>query len=157
MLTNNLAVRSAVFALMLICVSVTSLAETIAQRTLPNGLNMLVKEDHRSPVIVTMVWYRAGSMDEVSSTTGVAHVLEHMMFKGTKSVPVGEFSRIIAAAGGREKAFTSRDYTGYHEQLHKSQLPLAFRLEADRMANLLLSKDEFAKEIKVVMEERRWR
>jgi zinc protease len=157
MLTSNLAVRSAVLALMLICVSVTSLAETIAQRTLPNGLNMLVKEDHRSPVIVTMVWYRAGSMDEVSSTTGVAHMLEHMMFKGTKSVPVGEFSRIIARAGGRENAFTSHDYTAYYQQLHKSKLSLALELEADRMANLAFSQDEFARELNVVMEERRSR
>src|SRR3954463_14971158 len=157
MLTSNLAVRSAVLALMLICVSVTSLAETIAQRTLPNGLNMLVKEDHRSPVIVTMVWYRAGSMDEVSGTTGVAHLLEHMMFKGTKSVPVGEFSRIIARAGGRENAFTSRDYTAYYQQLHKSRLPLALELEADRMVNLSFAPEEFARELNVVMEERRSR
>jgi zinc protease len=103
------------------------------------------------------VWYKAGSMDEFNGTTGVAHVLEHMMFKGTKAVPAGEYSKLIAAAGGRENAFTARDMTGYHVQVHKSQLPLAFRLEADRMANLVLAEEEFAKEIRVVMEERRLR
>jgi zinc protease len=126
-------------------------------KTLANGLKVIVKEDHRAPTVVSMVWYKAGSMDETNGTTGVAHVLEHMMFKGTKAVPAEEFSRIIAAAGGRENAFTSLDMTAYHEQLHKSQLPLALRLEADRMANLTLSKGEFDKEIQVVMEERRLR
>jgi zinc protease len=127
------------------------------QRTLANGLKVIVKEDHRAPIVVSMVWYRAGSMDEVSGTTGVAHVLEHMMFKGTGKVPAGEFSRIIARAGGRDNAFTSRDYTAYHQQLHKSKLAVALELEADRMANLALSEEEFAKEIRVVMEERRMR
>ena len=124
---------------------------------LDNGLRIIVQEDHRSPVVVSQVWYRAGSIDEVNGKTGVAHVLEHMMFKGTKAVPAGQFSRLIAAAGGRENAFTSRDYTAYYQQLEKSKLPLSFKLEADRMANLQLTKEEFAKEIKVVMEERRWR
>ena len=124
---------------------------------LDNGLRIIVQEDHRSPVVVSQVWYRAGSIDEVNGKTGVAHVLEHMMFKGTKAVPAGQFSRLIAAAGGRENAFTSRDYTAYYQQLEKSKLPLSFKLEADRMANLQLTKEEFSKEIKVVMEERRWR
>jgi zinc protease len=124
---------------------------------LSNGMKLLVKPDHRAPVVVCMVWYKVGSMDETSGQTGVAHVLEHMLFKGTKAVPAGEFSRIIAEAGGRDNAFTSRDYTGYFQTLHKSQLALAMRLEADRMVNALLAPDEFAKEIRVVMEERRWR
>ena len=129
----------------------------IADMSLPNGMRVLVKTDRRAPVVVCMVWYKVGSIDEVNGTTGVAHVLEHMMFKGTKAIPTGEFSRIIAEAGGRDNAFTSRDYTGYFQTLHKSQLPLALKLEADRMSNLVLSPDEFAKEIRVVMEERRWR
>lgn len=129
----------------------------VHQTTLANGLKVVVQEDHRSPVVVSQIWYRAGSMDEVSGTTGVAHVLEHMMFKGTKKVPAGQFSRRIAAAGGRENAFTSRDYTTYFQQLEKSHLELAFKLEADRMTNLRLTQQEFAKEIQVVMEERRWR
>lgn len=127
------------------------------EHELPNGLKVIVKEDHRAPVVVSQIWYKAGSIDEFNGTTGVAHVLEHMMFKGTKAVPAGEFSRRIAAAGGRENAFTNRDYTAYFQQLDKSKLPLAMRLEADRMRNLTLSKHEFAKEIKVVMEERRLR
>lgn len=124
---------------------------------LPNGLRLIVKEDHRAPVVVTQIWYRAGSLDEFNGATGVAHVLEHMMFKGTKKTPAGEFSKRIAAAGGRENAFTSRDYTAYFQQLHKSRLPLAMELEADRMRNLILTRGEFEKEIKVVMEERRLR
>jgi zinc protease len=129
----------------------------VHERTLANGLKVVVQEDHRAPVLVQQIWYKAGSMDEISGVTGVAHVLEHMMFKGTKSVPAGEFSRRIAAAGGRENAFTSYDYTAYFQQLHQSRLPLAMQLESDRMHNLQLTADEFAKEIKVVMEERRWR
>ena len=103
------------------------------------------------------IWYKAGSIDESTGTTGVAHVLEHMMFKGTKAVPAGEFSKRIAAAGGRENAFTNTDYTAYFQQLDKSQLPLAMKLESDRMQNLNLTAKEFGKEIKVVMEERRMR
>ena len=129
----------------------------VFERTLANGLKVVVKEDHRAPVVVQQIWYKAGSMDESTGTTGVAHVLEHMMFKGTKAVPAGEFSKRIAAAGGRENAFTSTDYTAYFQQLDKSQLPLAMKLESDRMQNLNLTAKEFGKEIKVVMEERRMR
>ncbi|MDD2774431.1 MAG: pitrilysin family protein [Gallionella sp.] len=129
----------------------------VFEHTLANGLKVVVKEDHRAPVVVQQIWYKAGSMDEVTGKTGVAHVLEHLMFKGTKRVPVGEFSKRIAAAGGRENAFTNTDYTAYFQQLHKSKLPLAMQLEADRMHNLQFSAGEFAKEIQVVMEERRWR
>ncbi len=129
----------------------------IQEFKLSNGLKLVVQEDHRSPVVVSQVWYRAGSVDEVNGKTGVAHVLEHMMFKGTKKVPAGQFSRIIALAGGKENAFTATDYTCYFQQLEKSNLPLAFKLEADRMTNLQITDEEFSKEIKVVMEERRWR
>ena len=136
--------------------TVTAQAE-VFETTLKNGLKVIVKEDHRAPVVVQQVWYRAGSMDESIGTTGVAHVLEHMMFKGTKKIPAGEFSKRIAAAGGRENAFTSYDYTAYFQQLHKSKLPLAMQLESDRMHNLQLTDVEFSKEIQVVMEERRMR
>lgn len=129
----------------------------VFEKTLPNGLKVVVKEDHRAPTVVQQIWYHVGSMDETTGTTGIAHVLEHMMFKGTRSVPPGEFSRRIAAAGGRENAFTSSDYTAYFQQLHKSRLPLAMQLESDRMRNLKLSGAEFDKEIQVVMEERRMR
>jgi zinc protease len=144
-----------IIALLLQVVSVAQ-AE-VYEKTLSNGLKVIVKEDHRAPVLVQQVWYHAGSMDERTGVTGVAHVLEHMMFKGTTEVPLGQFSKIIAAAGGRENAFTSYDHTAYFQQLHKSKLPLAMKLESDRMHNLQMAKKEFDKEIKVVMEERRWR
>src|SRR5690606_26887787 len=124
---------------------------------LDNGMRIFVREDHRAPVVVSMVWYVAGSVDEVNGTTGVAHVLEHMMFKGTERVPGGEFSRRVARAGGRDNAFTSRDYTAYFQTLHRDHLPLVLEMEADRMTNLVLNDDEFEKELRVVMEERRWR
>jgi zinc protease len=127
------------------------------ERMLPNGMKVLVKRDNRAPTVVHMVWYRAGSMDEVNGRTGVAHVLEHMMFKGTRTLAPGEFSRRVAAMGGRENAFTSRDYTGYFQQIHRSRLAEVMALESDRMANLKLSAEEFAQEIRVVMEERRLR
>ena len=123
--------------------------------TLANGLRVIVKEDHRAPTAVQQVWYRAGSMDEEPGTTGVAHVLEHMMFKGTRSIGPEKFSRLVAEAGGRDNAFTSTDFTVYHEQVHRDRLPFVMRLEADRMANLAIRPAEFAREIKVVMEERR--
>jgi len=129
----------------------------IQEFKLSNGMKVIVQEDHRAPVVVSQVWYRAGSLDEVNGKTGVAHVLEHMMFKGTKHVPTGQFSRIVAAAGGKENAFTGTDYTCYYQQLEKSHLPLSLKLESDRMSNLVITDEEFAKEIKVVMEERRWR
>ena len=106
---------------------------------LDNGLKLVVKEDHRAPVVVSQIWYKVGSIDEVNGLTGVAHVLEHMMFKGTKKFPGGEFSKKIAAAGGRENAFTSYDYTGYYQQLHKNSLPMAMELESDRMRNIVLA------------------
>ena len=134
-----------------------STAASVTEHALSNGLRILVKPDRRAPVVVSMLWYRIGSIDEHSGTTGLAHVVEHMMFKGTPKVPAGEYSKLISEAGGRFNAFTSRDYTGYFQTLHKDQLPLALRLEADRMSNLILDKGEFEREIRVVMEERRWR
>jgi len=129
----------------------------VKEITLKNGMRVLVKEDHRSPVAVSMVWYRAGSLDEINGKTGVAHVLEHMMFKGTKKYPVGEFSRIIAKNGGDENAFTSKDYTAYYQKMHRSKLELALKMEADRMRNLVFSNRELEKERQVVIEERRMR
>ena len=150
--------RTLNYFLFLLAIPVTGFAEISVQEfKLNNGLKLVVQEDHRSPVVVSQVWYRAGSLDEVNGKTGVAHVLEHMMFKGTKRIPAGQFSRLVAAAGGKENAFTGADYTCYFQQLEKSHLALSFKLEADRMANLIITDAEFAKEIKVVMEERRWR
>ncbi len=144
-------------ASLLICAAAGAAQGEMAEHDLANGMKVVVLEDHRAPTVASMVWYRAGSMDELSGTTGVAHVLEHMMFKGTLKHPPGAFSRLIAAAGGRDNAFTNRDYTAYFQQLHKSKLPLALDLESDRMQNLELSDAEFDKEIKVIMEERRMR
>jgi len=124
---------------------------------LANGLRVIVKEDHRAPTAVHMVWYRAGSMDEKDGTSGVAHALEHLMFKATKNLRAGEFNKRVAEAGGRDNAFTSRDYTAYFQIIPKAALPEMMQLEADRMANLKLDAKEFAAEIKVVMEERRLR
>ncbi|MGB4466460.1 MAG: pitrilysin family protein [Azovibrio sp.] len=127
------------------------------ETTLKNGLKVVVKEDHRAPVVAHMVWYRVGSMDEVDGTSGVAHLLEHMMFKGTPRVGPGEFSKRVAAAGGQDNAFTSRDYTAYFQQIPKEKLGDMMALEADRMRHLNVAPKEFAQEIKVVMEERRLR
>ncbi len=127
------------------------------ERQLANGMKLLVIEDHRAPTVAHMVWYRAGSYDEVNGQTGVAHVLEHLMFKGTRTLAPGEFSRRVAQMGGRENAFTARDYTGYFQQVHRSRLAEVMALEADRMAGLVFDAGEFSREIEVVKEERRWR
>lgn len=130
---------------------------TVHEFRLDNGMQLLVKENHRAPVVVSQIWYKVGASYEHIGITGVSHVLEHMMFKGTPKHPAGEFSRIIAENGGSENAFTGRDYTSYFQQLEKSRLPIAFELEADRMRNLQLPPEEFTKEANVVMEERRLR
>jgi zinc protease len=148
-----LGMRGMLLALLMI----GSAQAAVTDVTLDNGMRVIVQEDHRAPVMVSQVWYRAGSMDEFNGTTGVAHVLEHMMFRGTKTVPPGEFSKRIAAAGGRENAFTNRDHTAYFQQMQKDRLELAMQLESDRMANLVIRDDLFAKEMQVVMEERRLR
>lgn len=127
------------------------------ETTLSNGMKVIVKEDHRAPSVVHMVWYRVGAMDEVDGTSGVAHLLEHMMFKGTKKVGPGEFNKRVAAAGGRDNAFTSYDYTAYFQQVPKEALGRMMALEADRMANLEVTEEGFRKEIEVVKEERRLR
>ncbi|MBU3725101.1 MAG: insulinase family protein [Burkholderiaceae bacterium] len=126
-------------------------------KTLSNGMRVLVFENARAPTALHMVWVKAGSIDETNGRSGLAHVLEHMMFKGTKNLAPGEFSRRVAALGGRENAFTSKDYTGYFQQIHKDSLREVMRLEADRQRFLKLDEQEFKKEVQVVMEERRLR
>ncbi|MEE9345987.1 MAG: pitrilysin family protein [Methylococcales bacterium] len=144
--------------LIILGLSTQSVAKpSVHEYRLANGMKILVKEDHRAPVVVSQVWYKVGSSYEHNGITGVSHTLEHMMFKGTKKIPKGQFSRIIAENGGRENAFTGRDYTAYYQHFEKSRLPVSFKLEADRMRNLLLDKDEFEKEREVVLEERRMR
>lgn len=129
----------------------------VSEKTLANGLKVLVKEDHRSPVVVSQVWYKVGASYEPGGITGISHMLEHMMFKGTGKHPAGEFSRIIAENGGDENAFTGQDYTAYFQTMEASRLAVSFELEADRMRNLHLLADELAKEREVVTEERRMR
>jgi len=131
--------------------------QDIQEFQLDNGLKVIVRPDNRAPVVVSQIWYKVGSSYEPPGITGVSHVLEHMMFKGTPKHPAGEFSRLIALNGGRENAFTSRDYTAYFQQLSNDRLALSFELEADRMRNLRIQEQEFEKEIQVVMEERRLR
>ena len=149
--------RSLITAVLLIAALPATASEQVHEYLLDNGLKLVVKEDHRAPIVVSQVWYKVGSSYEPDGLTGASHVLEHMMFKGTENHPAGEFSRIIAANGGSENAFTGRDYTAYHQTLSKDRLAVAFELEADRMRNLTLAADEFAKEVEVVKEERRLR
>lgn len=146
-------------ALMLLCPGWSAYAEdsNVYEQVFGNGLKLLVKEDHRSPVVVSQVWYKVGSSYEPGGITGISHMLEHMMFKGTKQYPAGEFSRIIAENGGQENAFTGSDYTAYFQTMEKSRLEISFKLEADRMRNLDLKAEELEKELQVVTEERRMR
>ncbi|MFV1982304.1 MAG: M16 family metallopeptidase [Thiohalomonadales bacterium] len=138
--------------------TVTGIAgTTVYEHNLKNGMKILVNEDHRAPVVVSQVWYRVGSSYEANGRTGLSHVLEHMMFKGSEKYPPGEFSKIIAKHGGRENAFTGKDYTAYFQQLEKSRLKVSMEMEADRMVNLTLPNDEFTKELAVVIEERHLR
>jgi zinc protease len=132
-------------------------APKVEQFTLANGLTVIVKPDQRAPTAVHMVWLRVGSMDEVDGSSGVAHLLEHLLFKGTATLKPGEFSRIVAALGGRENAFTGTDYTGFYQQIPSSRLEDVMKIEADRFANAQWSDDEFKKELEVVKEERRMR
>lgn len=132
-------------------------ARTIQTQTLANGLKVILVEEHKAPVVTIQVWYRAGSRNEVTGRTGLAHLTEHMMFKGTPKYGKGEFSRRVARLGGTENAFTGKDYTAYFENLSADQVGPALHLEADRMTNLLLDPNEFQLEREVVKEERRLR
>ncbi len=130
---------------------------SITQATLDNGLKIVVKADRRAPVFISQLWYAVGASDEKQPVTGISHLLEHMMFKGTKQYKAGEFSEIIARNGGDDNAFTSKDFTAYYQKMHKSKLELAIKMEADRMRNLTFANPELAKERQVVIEERRQR
>lgn len=150
--------------LKLICLAILYLSMNIAQAVpkavehkLANGLKVLVLEDHRSPVMVSQVWYKVGSSYEPGGITGISHMLEHMMFKGTDKHPVGQFSKIIAENGGDENAFTGQDYTAYFQTMAADKLAVSLELEADRMRNLHLLPEELKKELEVVTEERRMR
>ncbi len=120
--------------------------EAVQSYVLSNGMKVLVIENHRAPVVVSQVWYKIGASYEHDGITGVSHVLEHMMFKGTKKYPAGEFSEIVAANGGEENAFTGQDYTAYFQKIANDRLELCLELEADRMRNLVFDEKEFLKE-----------
>jgi len=143
-----------ILALTLAVLPVVATAQKVSEFELENGMKVLVKEDHRAPVAVSQVWYKVGASNEHSGITGISHVLEHMMFKGTPEYPAGKFSAIVAENGGRENAFTGRDYTAYYQFVGKDRLEICFELEADRMRNLTLPEKEFEKEVEVVKEER---
>jgi zinc protease len=129
----------------------------VSEYLLKNGLKLIVKPDHRATVAVTQVWYKVGSSYEYNGITGISHQLEHMMFKGTENLAPKEFSRIIASNGGRENAFTGRDYTAYFQTMEADRLEVSFRLEAERMRKLIIDETELIKEREVVAEERRMR
>ena len=137
--------------------SLAQAAPTVFEGKLANGMRILVQEDHRAPIVTSQVWYRVGASDEPGGMTGISHMLEHMMFKGTQTLAPGKFSEIIAEKGGQENAFTSRDYTAYFQTLAREHLDVSMRLEADRMRNLNLRAEDLEKEVEVVKEERRMR
>ena len=132
-------------------------SDRVESYTLSNGLKVVLIEDKRSPSVVNSIWYKVGSSHEASGKTGISHVLEHMMFKGTKTLKPGEFSSIVKKMGGTENAFTSKDYTGYFQKIHTKDLERCIELESDRMKNLRLDENELRSEIEVVKEERRLR
>ena len=153
------ATLAALLSLLTALVSPTALASNgtsdVYETTLDNGLKVLVLPDPRAPVVTHQIWYKVGSADEPGGITGIAHMFEHMMFKGTENLAPGEFSEIIARLGGEENAFTGRDFTAYFQTLAADELETVMRWEADRMANLALDAEEFAREKEVVNEE--WR
>ncbi|NWA01137.1 M16 family metallopeptidase [Pseudomonas gingeri] len=157
---NALARRAAGLLLSTLCLPLAALAadpQPTHEFTLDNGLKVVVREDHRAPVVVSQIWYKVGSSYETPGQTGLSHALEHMMFKGSEKVGPGEASLILRDLGAEENAFTSDDYTAYYQVLARDRLGVAFELEADRMASLRLPADEFSREIEVIKEERRLR
>ena len=129
-------------------------AETVTSFTLDNGLEVVVIEDHRAPIVVQMIWYRAGAADEPPGKSGIAHFLEHLMFKGTEKIPPNSFSALIEAQGGDDNAFTSWDYTAYFQRIAADRLEMVMEMEADRMRNLRMTEEDVATERQVILEER---
>jgi len=132
-------------------------ADNVSTFTLDNGMQAVVIEDHRAPVVVHMVWYRVGAADEPAGKSGIAHFLEHLMFKGTDTLAPGEFSKIVSANGGSDNAFTSQDYTGYFQRVAADRLDLMMQMEADRMRNLAFTESDALTERDVILEERNQR
>nr|WP_235991315.1 pitrilysin family protein [Halopseudomonas xiamenensis] len=155
--------RRSLFFILLLLVGLTSSVQANDTRqpthefTLDNGLKVIVREDHRAPVVVSQLWYRVGSSYEPPGRTGLSHALEHMMFKGSERLAPGQASHLLSSLGAQENAFTSRDYTAYYQVLSRDQLAIALELEAERMHGLTLPEDEFLREMEVIKEERRLR
>jgi zinc protease len=149
--------RRLIVALLLVIPFGPAWAGPVTNFTLDNGMEVVVIEDHRAPAVTQMVWYRAGSADEPPGMSGVAHFLEHLLFKGTETLEPGEFSATVARHGGTDNAFTSYDYTAYFQRIAADRLGLVMEMEADRMANLRLSDDDIATERDVILEERNQR
>ena len=145
------------FALALIALTTPAVAEEVSTYTLDNGMDVVVIEDHRAPVVVHMVWYRVGSADEPVGASGVAHFLEHLLFKATDKLESGEFSATVAANGGSDNAFTSHDYTAYYQRVAADRLELMMQMESNRMNNLAITEADIATERNVVLEERNQR
>ncbi len=131
--------------------------QRVSEFTLENGLQVLVIPDHRAPVVTQMIWYKVGAADEPPGSSGIAHFLEHLMFKGTDKIPSGQFSKIVAKNGGEDNAFTNHDVTAYFQRVASDRLPLVMQMEADRMENLRLTEDDVKTERDVILEERRSR
>ncbi|KMW60154.1 Peptidase, M16 family [Candidatus Rhodobacter oscarellae] len=149
--------RRIFFSFIGLVIALPALAVPVTDYRLDNGMQVVVIEDHRAPVVVHMVWYKAGAADEPPGKSGIAHYLEHLMFKGTDTLAPGEFSSTVAANGGTDNAFTSQDYTGYFQRVASDRLELMMQMEADRMRNLRLSEDLILAERDVVIEERNQR
>lgn len=158
--------RLPLLSILTMAVTMLAFAETIvpanaearaSEFTLSNGMDVVVIPDHRAPVVTHMVWYRVGAADEPKGKSGIAHFLEHLMFKSTEKIAIGEFSKIISRLGGQDNAFTGQDVTSYHQRIAKERLKTVMEMEADRMVNLRLTKDEVATERQVILEERRSR
>ena len=147
----------ALFGVTLVTAAGAAIEDQVTSYTLDNGMQVVVIEDHRAPVVVHMVWYRAGAADETPGVSGVAHFLEHLLFKKTKNLEAGELSRTVAENGGTDNAFTSYDYTAYYQRVAADRLPIMMRMEADRMINLDLSEEDIVVERDVIIEERNQR
>jgi zinc protease len=147
-----------ILPLFLLFIAITSTAmANVTEYTLKNGLKIIVKPDHRAPVAIFQIWYRVGGSYEPNGITGISHALEHMMFEGSRLYPNESFSKIVNAHGGKLNAFTADDFTAYFEEFSAKEIPLSFKMEADRMRHAKLTSKSFKKEIQVVMEERRIR
>jgi zinc protease len=157
MRSNRMIATAAILVAVFMALPVLGQSMKLTEKVLPNGLKVLLKEDHKSPVVTFQIWYKVGSRNEQLGRTGISHVLEHLMFKGAKRYGPKQFSTTVQRNGGNDNAFTSRDYTAYFENFAADRIAISLDLESDRMQNLLIKPQDFLSERAVVMEERRMR